>query len=328
MSRVLNGVGPVAERTKRKVLQAAEELNYVPNAIARSFARGKSGNVGVVLPYVPKVQLFHTFYFAQILSGIGEAVNRRGYDLLLLFQTGDSAYDYTHPFRTHKIDACIILGAKDSPEERSGLSALEEQQFPFCLVSQQFERLHFSNVDAAHEDGSEQAVTHLLQQGFQRIAFINGPLEFSNSVDRLKGYEAALCKAGLSMDERRIFSGNYSRKSGYEAAEAIHAGIRSGDIDAVFAANDRMAVGLSIGLKERGLTAGMDYALVGYDNDDISRYCDPPLTTVQVPFFEMGVRAASLLLERLEDPADALGAPFSERLPTELIIRETSRIHQ
>jgi LacI family transcriptional regulator len=319
VSRVLNNVGPIKEETKRRVLRAAAEVGYVPSALAQQFARRKSGNIGVILPSVPKVHLFSTYYFSEILSGIGEAAKRFGYDLLLIFQEPGESRDYAALFRKQKVDACIMLGSQDMKEERDALAELAKEGFPFRLVNQRFDGYPFPSVDADHVAGSKQAVEHLLKQGRRRIAFLNGPDHYSNSLDRLKGYKAALDDNGISFDAELLFRGNYSRKSGYEAAPEIGEGIRGG-IDAVFAANDRMAIGLMQGLKEQGLETPAQYALIGYDNSDGSRIISPRLSTVEVPFYEMGKLAAEMLLDS-ERQSEAGSCAL---LPVQVIERETS----
>ncbi len=319
VSRVMSGSGLVKEETKRRVLQAAKRLNYYPNAIARSFARGRSGNLGVILPFVPKVHLFSTYYFSEILSGIGKKVQEYGYNLLLLFRSPEETMDFTHIYRTQKADACIILGARDVPEERRALRELSEQSLPFCLVNQRFSGSEFNEVDADHVHGSYEAVRHLIDRGYRSIAFLNGPLHYSNSADRLQGYKKALAEAGLPYAEELVFMGNYSRKSGYEASRFIYA--RRNEIDAVFAANDRMAIGLMQGLREYGVRAGEHIAVVGYDDSDGSKITDPPLTTVHVPFYEMGMAAAGIVLAQA-DGEQASGVKHV--LPTSLVVRESS----
>ncbi|WP_424992020.1 LacI family DNA-binding transcriptional regulator [Paenibacillus lupini] len=317
VSRVLNNVGPIKEETRIRVLEAAKEIGYVPNALAQRFARRKSGNVGVILPFVPKVHLFSTYYFAEILSGIGEAAKACNYDLLLIFREPDSPRDYAKLYRTQKVDACIVLGAQDVAEERAALRELQVEGFPFCLVNQRFDEEEYLTVDADHESGSFAAVQHLIAKGFKRIAFLNGPNAFSSSGDRLAGYERALTEAGIPLLEERIFTGNYSRKSGFEAAAKIFEGIEKKEIDAVFAANDRMAIGLMDGLRERGIEAGKDIGLIGYDDSDSSRIVSPKLTTVSVPFYEMGRRAAMKLLAEESEEGNTI-------LPVQLVKRETT----
>lgn len=339
VSRVLNNVGPMREETKQKVLEAAEILGYYPNAIAQSFARRRSGNLGVILPYVPKVHIFSTYYFSEILNGIGEQVRELGYDMLLIFRKPGHENGYIDLFRSQKVDACILLGTTDTPEERKALKALEEAGHPFCLVNQHFEGEHFLEVDADHEQGAYEAVKHLLEEGYRKIAFLNGPPEYSNSLDRLKGYVQAMTEAGLFNPDKSITeavppewmnTGNYSRTSGYEAASRFFC--NKDHIEAVFAANDRMAIGLMQGFRDLGVLPGKDIAIAGYDDSDGARITDPPLTSVEVPFYQMGMMAAKLLLSDFDsEDSEVDGAsdhPQQIQLGTKLIVRSSSRGNQ
>ncbi|WP_231891335.1 LacI family DNA-binding transcriptional regulator [Paenibacillus swuensis] len=327
MSRVLNSVGPIAEKTRDRVLAAAKELNYHPSALAKNFVKRKSGNIGVILPYVPKVHIFSTYYFSEILSGVGEAVKQHGYDLLLLFTTPqEGVMNYSLYFQTQKVDACIILGARDTLEEREALEDLERNGYPFCLVNQRFEGSNYNGVDADHVQGSYEAVQYLLQQGAREIGFVNGPTMYSNSRDRLQGYRKALDEAGVAFRTDLLYEGNYSRKSGEALARVIAEQVPRPD--AVFAANDRMAIGLLQGWKAIGLEAGRDIALIGYDNSDTAKVTDPPLTSVDVPFFEMGRQAVQLLMDEMSAVNELSEEHSKQRihlLPTKLVVRRSSQ---
>lgn len=266
--------------------------------------------------------MFSTYYFSEILSGIGETAKRCGYDLLLIFREPDGVRDYAKLFRMQKIDACIVLGSQNVPEERAALAELKAEGYPFCLVNQRYDEDQYTSVDADHVAGSKEAVRHLVKQGGRNIAFVNGPSIYSNSTDRLLGYQAALQEAGIAFEEQLVFVGNYSRKSGYELAGSLAVKIRDGSIDSVFAANDRMAIGLMQGLRESGLEAGQHYALVGYDDSDGSRIISPRLSTVAVPFYEMGKLAAARLLDH--ESKEAVHAFMQDVLPVSFIARETS----
>lgn len=313
---MLNNTGPIRETTKQTVLKAAKELQYTPNSLAQNFVRGRSGNLGVILPLLPKVHLFSKYYFAEILSGIGHAANERDYDLLLMFAGANENKDYLRLFQARKVDALILLGRRDIPEDRKSIAALVDQKLPICLVGQRFTELEANTIDADHFNGSYGMVRHLIKSGRRRIAFINGPLEYSNSVDRLSGFKAAQSDNGIGYDTSIVFKGNFSRKSGYELASKI-ASIHT-RIDAVFASNDRMAVGLLQGLSELGITY-QQLPIVGYDNSDVSQFSNPPLTTVEVPLFEMGQVATHKLLDRLNGSLEE--GFFQEKLPTRLIVR-------
>ncbi|GAE29621.1 LacI family DNA-binding transcriptional regulator [Alkalihalobacillus hemicellulosilyticus] len=297
VSRVFNNIAPLREETKQKVLEAAKELDYHPNAIAQSFAKGKSGNIGVIVPYLPKVRILSTYYFSEILSGIGIKLAEQNYGLLLLFQSPDEQLDYTQLFHSQKVDGCIILGSKDTESERESLSKLHQASVPYCLVNQTFQDEPFYSIDAEHYEGSKQAVTFLIKKGYQNIAFLNGPSTYSNSQERKRGYQSALMEAGIPINNRWIFQGNYSRTSGMKKAQEI-APIMT-EIDAIFASNDRMAIGLMQGLNELGYEVGRDYALMGYDDSDLTRMVHPPLSSVKVPLFDMGKLAAHHVLTRL-----------------------------
>jgi LacI family transcriptional regulator len=318
VSRTLSGSAAVKPATRHRVLKAAKTLNYTPSAVARSFARGRSGNLGVVMPYVPKVHLLSAHYFSELLSGIGDAVRESGYSLMLLFRSPDERIDYVSHFHSRKVDALVVLGARDRAAEVEALRRLREEKLPFCLVNQYYADEAFPAVEADHREGSALAVRFLLRRGCTRIAFLNGPGDYSNSADRLRGYRQALREAGIRPDSRLLFAGNYSHKSGYAASLDI-AG-RIPEIDAVFAANDRMAIGLMQGLKERGIVPGRDVAVVGYDDSDAAKLADPPLTSVRVPLFEMGRLAALRVLEQAER-GDWF--PFHEKLETEMVVRKS-----
>ncbi|NQX71289.1 LacI family DNA-binding transcriptional regulator [Paenibacillus alba] len=321
VSRVFNGLGPMKPSTKERVLEAAKQLNYHPNAIAQSFARRRSGNLGVVLPYMPKVHLFSAYYFSEILSGIGEQVRELGYDMLLSLLKPDESLDYSALYRSQKVDACVILGARDTPEQRQSLMKLQAEGHPFCLVNQRFEGLSFREVDADHIEGSYQAVRHLQEEGYRKIAFLNGSLGYSNSVDRLEGFHKAMKEAGLDVMPELLLEGNYSRKSGYEAAERLWE--QREHVEAVFAANDRMAIGLMQGLRERGWIAGRDFAVIGCDDSDAAKLSDPSLSSINVPFYEMGKEAARGVLAGVLQGEAANHTRV--RLPTQVVVRQSSK---
>lgn len=322
VSRVLNGVGPIKESTRARVREAAEKLGYQLNAVAASFARGKSGNIGVVLPHVPKVHLFSTFYFSEILSGIGEAVRESGQGLLLLYRDPGEAYDYASLFATQRVDACLVLGASYQPREMESIVRMAELGLPFCVVDQRYDDPRIPSVCADHVTGSYLATKHLLDAGRRRIGFLNGSARYSNSADRAQGYRKAMEEAGAPADPDLIYEGNYSRTSGFEAASAVRRDLER--LDALVCANDRMAIGLIQGLREQGCRMPEALPVVGYDDSDAASLFDPPLTTVEVPFYEMGKLAAERLLEGRKSEEGL--RPFRETLSTRLIVRKSSLI--
>ena len=320
VSRVFNNVHPLREETKKRVLEAAASLNYRPNALAQSFATGKSGNIGVIVPYLSKVHLLSTYYFSEILSGISEVLAENNYHLLLIYQSPEKQKDYVQLFQSQKIDGCIILGARNAPDDLEAIDKLHELALPYCLVNQTFADHPFNSIDAEHYEGSFEAVSFLLKKGFQKIAFLNGPHEYSNSLERLKGYQDALIKFGIQPNSNWIFQGNYSRTSGIKAAAEMSEHMP--ELDAVFAGNDRMAIGLMQGLEQYNFKVGRDYALLGYDDSDVSKMIHPQLSSVKVPFFDLGRISAEKIADTLlTGNIDG----FNERLPVALIERASTK---
>ncbi len=321
VSRVFNHVGPMKESTRTKVLQVAEQLNYHPHAIAQNFARRRSGNLGVVLPYVPKVHLFSTFYFSEILSGIGEEVRNQGYDMLLYFISPQELINYVKPFRSQKIDACVILGAQNTEAHRHAFLLLQEHGYPFCLIDQWFDGLTFNVVSADHEQGSYAATKYFIAKGFRKIAFLNGSPFFSNSLDRQKGYLTAMEHAELTPLLHLKLEGNYSRKSGYLLAQKVWE--HRDEIEAILVGNDRMAIGLLQGLREISDDAVNRFAIIGCDDSDIARLHHPPLSSIYVPFFEMGRVATRQVIHQFQNPSEP---PSQIKLMTQLTIRELTAL--
>lgn len=320
VSRVFNNVLPLKEETKRKVLEAAAALNYHPNALAQSFATGKSGNIGVIVPYLSKVHLLSTYYFSEILSGISEVLAENNYHLLLIYQSPEKQKDYVQLFQSQKIDGCIILGARNAPDDIAAIQRLHEIELPYCLVNQTFSDHPFNSIDAEHYEGSFNAVSFLLEKSFRKIAFLNGPPEYSNSFERLKGYQDALNKFGILPNSNWLFQGNYSRTSGIKAAAEMAEHMP--ELDAVFAGNDRMAIGLMQGLEQYDFKVGRDYALLGYDDSDVSKIIHPQLSSVKVPFFDLGRISAEKIVGIL---STGNTKRFNQRLPVALIERASTK---
>ena len=319
VSRVYNDPGSVLADTREKVLKASAKLGYTPNIIARNFVRGKSGNIGVVMPYIPGVHIFSAYYFSEILSGIGEALREKRYDLMLFLHRMEerSSERYQDFFAGGRVDGCILLGTKRHDRR---LLELKEKGRHFCLINNYLEDRSISFIDVDNVSGSYDIVKYLISLGCSRIAFLNGPDEYMNSRDRRKGYMAAMEEAGLPAGKELLFEGNYGYKSGYQAADRI---CDTKELpDAVFAANDRMAAGLMEGLKKKGIRIPEDISVAGYDDSDIASISEPPLTTVRVPFYEMGLECARMFVDLVESKGRKA---FGSFIRPEAVIRRSTK---
>jgi len=317
VSRVFNSNGAVNPETRERVLRIAAELDYHPNLIASNFVRGVSGNIGVIIPRIPNVHIFSVYYFSVLLSGIGEVLEEKGYNLLLFFYKTDNSgnNDYSGYFKGGKVDGCIFLGTLRND---AGLLKLRDAGYNFCLVNNYMDGSDISYIDADNITGSYEAVSCLIGLGHRKIAFLNGPETYVNSMDRLTGYKKALEENGLPFDGRYVLQGNYGKKSGYTASFEI---MRYKEMPtAVFAGNDRMAAGLIRGFKDGGLKIPDDISVAGYDDSDISTVIQPALTTVRIPFYEMGKRCADEFVKQVKGKK---GQRFNISVKPELIVRES-----
>lgn len=320
VSRVFNNPDSVADETRDKVLKAAEELNYHPNVIASNFVKRRSGNIGVIMPHFPRVHIFSVYYFSELLSGIGEALQEQGYNLMLFFhkmQIGKDN-DYFPYFRAGNVDGCILLGTFKNDR---GLLGIYDKGYKFCLINNYIADTDISFADVDNVAGAYEAVNHLINLGHSNIVFLNGPSFYTNSTDRFIGYKKALKEAGIPFKEQYVIEGNYGRKSGYEATEKLLT--LSGKPTAVFAANDRMAAGLIQGLKQKEVRIPEDMSVVGYDDSDTAVLIEPRLTTVRIPFFELGKQCAQEFISILKGERKT---SFNLFLTPELVVRESAQM--
>lgn len=329
VSRVFNNPNSVSPATRDRVLKAAKELDYHPNIIATNFIKGVSGNIGVVIPRIQNVHMLSVYYFAELLSGIGDALTKNGYNLLLFYHDLDTVHsharnnvkysisggDYVKYFRGNKVDGCILLGTFANDPS---LKKLKEEGYKFCLINNYIENSGISFVDADNVKGSFEAVKHLIGLGHRNIAFLNGPMYYVNSIDRLKGYKKALETYNIPFDNEMLFEGNYGRKSGYYASKKILSLKKIPS--SVFVSNDRMAAGLLQGLLENGIKVPEEISIVGYDDSDIATLVTPQLTTVRIPFYDLGYKCAGEFIKYVRNEKDN----FEIFIQPELVVRKSS----
>jgi LacI family transcriptional regulator len=310
VSRALNGHVSVTEPTRKRIVEAAGRLRYVPHAGARSLITRRTDMVGVLLP-----DLYGEF-FSELIRGMDSAARASGRHLLISSSHG-SASEADQALRTlqGRVDGLLVM----SPHaDTSLLSANLPPTLPTVLVNTRIATGSYAALSIDNHGGATMMMRHLLGSGLRRIAFISGPARNFDADERLRGYRDALAQQA---DAREIIlSGDFSEGSGYRAGVDICS--RSERPEAIFAANDMMALGCLFALTEHGLRVPNDIALAGFDDIPIARFVTPPLTTVRVRIAELGRRAFERLLA-LIDSGDA-GEQTTEELACELIIRQSS----
>lgn len=314
-SRVINGSVQVSEASRTAVLQAIEELGYVPNRAARSLVTRLTDVIALVVSESEE-RVFGEPFFGQIVRGVSGALagGQRQLLLTMAHRSHDRGRLDNYLSRQH-VDGVLLLslhGDDPLPEQ------LEARGVPAVLGGRpsKTSTLHFVDVDNA--GGAGQAVAYLAGTGRRRIATISGPQDMSAGLHRLEGYRSALAAAGLPFDPLLVADGDFSEQSGWQAAQNLLE--QAPDLDAVFAASDQMAVGAIAALTEKGRRVPADVAVVGFDDSPSSRFVTPRLTTVHQPVEAMGAAMVRLLDHLIADTGEE---HESVVLETHLVVRDS-----
>ena len=312
-SRALNpGTRPlVNEETAKRVLDSAARLGYRPNPIARGLKTNRSYTVGVIVPDLRNP------LFPPIARGVEERLEPSGYTSLLANTDNDDEREKLsfEALTARQVDGFITGTAR---RRHPLLRELADTGIPVVQVNRRMDDEDLPSVVADDVGGVSMAVDHLAALGHTRIAHVAGSLEVSTGKQRYDGFRSAMAERGLEVDERLVPTAvNYSEAEGARLTRAL---VEEGlFFTALLAGNDLMALGCMDALNEAGLRCPEDVSVVGFNDMDWSDRFSPPLTTVRVPHYELGVRAADLLLERLatDEPAPAKHLV----LPVEMVVR-------
>ncbi len=314
VSRALNGFDNVTEETRRHVCAVAASLGYIPHEGARSLSSRRTGCVGAVLPDL------HGEFFSEFIRGIDRVARAHGLHLLLSCSHGDVA-EVAAALRAMRgrVDGLLVM----SPHVDS--SVLEKNlhpTMPIVLVNTRSGGERYSSLVIDNYGGAGAMVRHLVGRGHRRIAMLTGPDANFDARERLAGYTDTLAEL-LPEAEPQVLRGDFSEESGYRAGRQLLS--MSERPDALFAANDMMAIGCLFALTEGGMKVPGDIALAGFDDIPIARYVSPPLTTVRVRIAELG----ELALERLMLAIGEAGHDkhSMQTLRTELVVRSSCSRH-
>lgn len=315
VSRVLSGSSRISPETHEKVRATMRELNYHPNAIARSLARKSTHTLGLVISR-PAEQAFANPFFPEVLRGIGSAVQAEGYNLMLTMTASpqEERSACMRLLRQRRVDGVILTSVRMSDRL---IDDLVKEEFPFVLIGRVPDHRPVNWVNNDNVAVGAMAVEHLLSKGHRRIGLINGSREMVVTHDRRQGYENALTAAGVPIRPEYVEDGSFTREGGYRAMQAL-LGLAEPPT-AVFCTDDAMAVGALTALQAVGRTRTV--ALVGTNDDPLTALLDPPLSTIRIPVFDLGAIAARTLIDQL---AHKTAGPIRVILPSQLVARESS----
>ncbi|MEM9996816.1 MAG: LacI family DNA-binding transcriptional regulator [Bacteroidota bacterium] len=313
VSRVLNDTCPVHPDKRRLVLDAADALGYAPNPAARSLLNKKTGGLGVLLPFVSGE------FFSEFLSALDKAAQQN--DLFLVISTSHRRLsEFTGAMQAldKRVDGLIVMAPELLPSDITSIVRTED---PVVFVNTRAEGLPFDTVNFDNHQGARALTQHLLDLGHKRIAFVRGPSDAHDAMERLRGYRDAMLEAGLGLDPTLEVHGEYTLEAGYAATRTLLA--RNVQPTAIIAANDYAAIGVLRALHEAHLRVPEDVSVGGFDGLNSGLYTLPPLTTVRAPIRKIGQIAITLLLERLRYP-ERERATQRRVLPVELVARAST----
>jgi len=313
VSHVLSGKRLVAAETQGRVHEAIRELGYRPNHVARSLRTRRSHMIAVVVPDVT-----NTFY-SVLTRGLADTVDGQGYGTYVC--NTDGLLEREAAFLDDMVDRGadgIVLAAVDV----ASVGALKPADLgvPVVCVGGGLDHPRVDVVTIDDEQGSYEVTRHLLRRNVERVAMIQGRTE--SGATRIAGFARALAEAGRAVDDTLMVTGDWTRRGGRDAMKRLLAQPEQVRPDAVFCANDLMAIGAIDALREAGLAVPEDVAVAGFDDVDVATIVHPPLTTVLNPAYAIGVNAGRLLVSRLSGEYDGEGREIG--LPCPLVVRESA----
>ncbi len=301
VSKALNDHPAIKAETKDLVRKYADKVGYRPNPIARSLKNNRSTTIGIIVP-----EIKHDF-FASAISGIEEVAFGSGYTILLCQSNENYEREVVHTsvLMHHRV-AGVIASIAQNTRSVDHFRDLQARNIPLVFFDRAPDDIEATKVVIDDYQSAFDAVTYLIDKGYTRIAHLAGPKDLGICMRRMHGYADALRKREFEVDDRMIRHGGLHEQNGYDSMDAW---IRAGTIpDAIFAVNDPVAIGAFQRIREEGLRIPDDVAIVGFSNNKITTLIDPQMTTIDQPSFEMGRKAAALLIEIIEND----GTPVQE----------------
>ncbi len=312
VSRVLNNKPDVSPKTRDKILEIIDELGYNPNGVARGLVMQRTFTLGLIIPDISNP------FFPEVARAIEDKAQKLGYSVI--FYNTDN-----HPENEKKaidllcskqVDGLIVSLSLGNGEL---LQKLQKKNFPVVQIDRSVPGSDYPAVMIDNKKSSFEIVEYLINAGHQRIAHITGDLHTATARDRLAGYQQALEKADLKVNDKLIINGDYSKDSGWQAMNYLLQLPKKPT--AVFAANDLMAIGAYSAAFSADYQIPEDISVVGHDDIDVASVIRPELTTIKQPKYVLGEMAVDLLVQMIEEKSKILKS--DKILKADLIIRKS-----
>ena len=317
-SYVLNGKESISEETRKRVTEAMERLDYVPDLNARGLSLRDSKLIGVVVPQTEPGErlMFQNSFYSEVLGSIEYCARLKGYHILI--SATDANESYLTLAKKRNLDGIIVIGMYPDDFYRQ----MKKTQIPIVLIDSYCNDHYYHNIRIDDAYGSYLAASCLLRKGHREIAFFSGQLKENGVMKkRLAGYRQALEEYGLSFRKEYVYEGQIDTQNGVAMAERLLAAHQP--VSGIVCAADILAIGAMKGLFEKGVHVPEDISLIGFDDLEISQYLTPGLTTIRQQIPLKGQRAVELLLKHIENPELT---KQEEILPLQLVERGSVRV--
>ncbi|WAC10420.1 LacI family DNA-binding transcriptional regulator [Dyadobacter pollutisoli] len=313
VSRAMRDAYDVSPETRRQVLEAASIMKYRPNFNATGLVKSSTHKIGVIIPAITN------YYFSTVITGIQEFALEKRYNIILHL-TNDSAEWETKIVRELSLTSIdgILACISSETDDLGHFQELIDDGLPMVFFDRAASSILTSKVVQDDYQGARIATEHLIKCGYKKIAHITGPSGLGLTQNRLRGYHDTLEKHNLT--SFGIIHSGFSRADGEKDLDQLFS-TNEELPDAIFAVNDRKAIGAMLELRKRGVIVGKDIGIIGFTNDPISEIISPTLTTIAEPAYEIGKKSCELLIRHIQKSS----FPIQELiLPTELIVREST----
>ncbi|QIP14242.1 LacI family transcriptional regulator [Spirosoma aureum] len=317
VSRALRGMPEIHPDTRSAVVRLAEELDYQPNQLAKNLAKSRTRTIGVIVPNLSY------YYFSAMLNSIEESALQAGYSVLVC-QTNESylrEITNIQNLMRSQVEGFIISLSRDT-DNYEHVERLARKNIPLVLFDRYAESIDVSKVIVDNKAAAFKATEHLIENGCQRIGFLAGPSQLLLSNQRVAGYREALAKHGLSVGDQYVVHCDYTQEN--TIMQTLTLMSLPQPPDGVVMISDRVAYPAMYAMNQKGLRIPQDVAVVSFNNEPVSAFFSPALSSVSQPIQDMGAETVRLLLKQLDATEETVVPRETKVMETQLIVRASS----
>ncbi len=314
VSRALNDNPRISLKTKEKIKAVALAIGYRPNTLASNLRNKKSNTIGIVVP------LINRHFFSSVISGVEDVAFKAGYNVVIS-QSNDLAakeISIVQSMFANRVDGLIISIAMQTASFEH-LKLFSKKNIPLVFFDRTVSEIDTDKIVVDDFNGAFKVTQHLIDQGYKRIAHLGGPQNLITYKLRKKGYLEALSKNNIEVDESLILTSTLTSNDGVPAIKQLMSLINPPD--AIFCGNDTTALSTMIYLRDKGVRIPEDFGIVGFSNEPFSQVVSPSISTIAQPGFEMGQKAAEIIIKKIENKEKTYHTIV---LPMDMIVRESS----